>query len=202
MALPHVNAGQPAKAAEQNDLIDATNANTAGVNQTQEDIAGVLSRLSTLEDAPSGGSNAGDYFGQWTDNNAAGSEKGQLISAEGGTKVTEINVAQGTPTGCRLSQGTLTVQQAGVWLVSASVQYEGGGSVRALWLSKGTVASNPSGKSGSVAGPSMDVQSADGIFRLSEDESVSVYSAVWQGGAAVRIFRALSNNLTAVWLGP
>lgn len=200
MALPHVNAGQPAKAAEQNDLIDTVNGHTASLSNNGTVLDEHDSRLSTLESTPSGGSDAARYFGQWTDNNRGG--EGLVINGAGGMKVTEINVAQGTPTGCRLSQGTLTVSQAGVWIVSASVQYEGNTSVRALWLSKGTAASNPSGKSGSVAGPSMDVQSADGIFRLSENESVSVYAAVWQSSPAVRIYRALSNNLTAVWLGP
>lgn len=200
MALPHVNAGQPAKAAEQNDLIDTVNGHTASLSNNGTVLNEHASRLSALEATPAGGSDAACYFGQWSDNNRGGD--GLVINGAAGMKVTEINVAQGTPIGCRLSQGTLTVGQAGVWLVSASVQYEGNTSVRALWLSKGTAASNPSGKSGSVAGPSMDVQSADGIFRLAENESVFVYAAVWQSSPAVRIYRALSNNLTAVWLGP
>lgn len=201
MAIPHVAAGAVAQAAAQNDLIDAVNTNTSGLDTAQGELASVTTRVSTLESRPSSGSNAGAYFGQWTDNNAGVSATGQTISSLGGQKVTEINVAQGSATGCRLTQGTLTVDQPGVWLVSASVQYQGSASVRAMWLSKGSAGSNPSGKSGSVAGPSMDVQSADGVFRLAAGESVSVYSAVWKGDPVI-IFRALSNNLTAVWLGP
>lgn len=199
MALPHVNAGEVARAAEQNDLIDTVNSHTGSITSASNIIGDHATRIAAVE-ARASGTNAGAYFGQWIDNN---DKSGQTISGSVGVKLTPWTVAIGTPTGCSMSGGTLTVAQAGLWQVSVSVQYGAGTSLRALWLSNSAAASGSGlAKVGSVAGPSMDVQTATGMFRLSAGGVVSAYSAIWQGGADMAIYRALSNSLTAAWLGP
>jgi len=209
MAIPHVVAGEVARAAEQNALIDLVNANTneladheTRITSNTSAITSQGNRITTLEGKPVG-TNAGAYFGQWTDNNAQGNGTGQTISGSDGVKITEFVSAVGTPTGCSISGGTVTINQAGLWLVTVSLQYTAGSSVRALWLSQSNAASGAGlAKFGSVAGPSMDVQSASAFMRFTAGQQVSAYAAIWQSGSPLNIWRARSNTITVAWLGP
>lgn len=209
MAIPHVVAGNVARAAEQNALIDAVNnntnsvaSNTTAISSNASTISSQGNRITTLEGKPVG-TNSGAYFGQWTDNNAQANGTGQQISGSDGVKITEFNTAVGTPTGCSISGGTVTINQAGLWLVMVSTQYTAGSSVRALWLSQSAAASGAGlAKVGSIAGPSMDVQSASGLIRFTAGQQVSAYGAIWQSGSPLNIWRAKSNTITVAWLGP
>ncbi len=204
MTLPHVVAGEVARAAEQNDLIDtvnghATSITDAGVTFGQQDA-----RITALEGQPTG-SNAGAYFGQWTDANNGG---GTVINegsggGRAGVKVTDIGTAIGTPVGCTLSAGTFTPTYAGTWALYGSVQYAANSPVRAMYFAISTAASAPTGtRYGLIGGPQMDAQSTGVVLKLNANQSVSIYAACWTTGASVQVWRALGNNVTAVWLGP
>lgn len=204
--IPFVEPLKVAQAAEQNALITQVNTNTNAIesNTSNLDAAGssvsdLQGRVSTLEEQPSGGTSAGTYFGSWIDNRG----EGQVITTGSGTKLTPWTVPQGTVTGCSMNNGTLTVQESGLWYIVVSVQYGSGTSVRAVWLATSANASGAgTTKIGSIAGPSMDVITTSNVFRLPAQGVVSAYSAIWQGGDPVSIFKNVSNSFTAVWLGP
>lgn len=199
--IPHVVANTAAKAAEQNALIDQVNTNTSGLGTTNNTLTSYGTRITTLENKPSGGSNAGAYFGQWGDDNAG--TDGAKISGAGGNLINDIDYAVGTPVGCSMRAGTFTANQAGVWLLSISVQYGRYDQVRALWAASGTALSNPTtAKLGLIAGPAMDAQTTSLVTRLSAGAKLSIYAAVWNNGQDITVYRSHGNNVTAVWLGP
>lgn len=199
--IPHVVANSTAKAAEQNALIDQVNTNTSGLSTATSTLTSYGTRISTLENKPSGGSNAGAYFGQWGDDNAGAN--GVVVTGAAGNRVVDIDYAVGTPVGCSLHAGTFTANQAGVWLLSISVQFIGGLQVRAIWASSGSANSAPTtAKLGLIAGPSMDAQTTSVLTRLSAGSTLSIYAAVWQNGDPLPVWRSHGNNVTASWLGP
>lgn len=205
MALPHVTAGEVARAAEQNDLIDTVNSHTGSITSASNIIGDHESRLDTVEAKPSGGSNAGTYFGQWTDANNGGGTTIYEASGGGrpGVKVTDIGTAIGTPVGCTLSAGTFTPTYAGTWALYGSVQYAANSPVRAMYFAISTAANSPTGsRYGLIGGPQMDAQSTSVALKLNANQAVSIYAACWTTNASVQVWRALGNNVTAVWLGP
>lgn len=201
MALPHVNAGDVARAAAQNDLIDQVNSNTSGLGTAYTTLSSYGTRITTLENKPASGSNAGAYMGQWGDDNAGAA--GVTLSGAGGNRIVDLDYPVGTPAGCSLRAGTFTANQAGLWLLSISIQYVAGTQVRAIWAASGTADVNPTtAKLGLLGGAAMDGQSTTVLTRLSAGSTLSIYGAVWQGGADLSVWRAHGNNVTAVWLGP
>lgn len=178
-----------ASSAHQNGLIEQVNTNTGDLN-------GHENRISTLETYGA----AGSFMGQWIDD-GAGVTQGFRNST--GHKVVGFTEPVVTPSGCSISDGTVTVSQSGLWLFTASAQYTGSASVRALWLSKSANASGSNlAKYGSIAGPSMDVQTVTSVFRLSAGEQISAYVAIWQNDAPIALFESNSCMMTAVWIGP
>lgn len=199
--IPHVVANTTAKAAEQNALIDQVNTNTSGIGTANSTLSSYDSRITTLENKPAGGSNSGTYFGQWGDDNAGAA--GAKVSGADGNIINDLDYAVGTPIGCSMRAGTFTANQAGVWLLSISVQYGRYDQVRALWAASGTAISAPTtAKLGLIAGPAMDAQSTSVLTRLSAGSKLSIYAAVWNGGQDIYVYRSHGNNVTAVWLGP
>ena len=202
--MPPLFDGTLVDAQKWNAHVDQINANTSGIANLEARTTNASTgntalgnRVASLEALKLPGA----YMGQWTDNNAR--TEGQTIDTNPGKKITENVVAVGTPTGCSMNGGTVTITQPGIWQINASLQYGAGTSVRAMWISKSNAASGDGlAKYGAVAGPSMDVQSSSATLRFAANEQFSVYAAVWQNGAPIRIYRALSNNVTAVWLGP
>ena len=145
---------------------------------------------------------AGYYKGQWTD--AGGSVTGTLISGGNGNRIDDIGATSlETGSGCSISSGTFTATQAGAWLFQFTVQFTAGSQVRAIYLAKGNAASNPSGAKYGLLGASYgDALSSSARIVLTAGQTVSVYAAVWQGGANLNVWRSQGNNLTATWMGP
>ncbi|MGI8311896.1 hypothetical protein [Saccharopolyspora hattusasensis] len=212
MPIPHVTAGNVARASEQNALIDAVNTNTTNIASNTTAINGNTSTLNsygtriTALESTDVGTDAGQYFGQWKD--AGGNVVGTAISGSGagaiGVKVADITTAIGTPVGCSMSAGTLTVTQAGLWMVLFSVQYTGSTSVRAAFAGTGNATNFTDGntKYGTITGPSMDAQSGSAVLRLAANATVSIYAANWTASTTLNVWRAGATGLTAVWLGP
>lgn len=148
----------------------------------------------------------GGYYGEWTDNNAQNNppDGGQLIDTAGeGEKLTVYTNAVGTPTGMSMSGGTVTVTNAGLYQINASIQLVTNSSTLiAMWIAKGSGASSSGVKYGPTSGYRSDVLSASGVVRLAANGTVSVYAAVWQGTPAIRLWRANGNNLSVTYLGP
>lgn len=219
MAIPHVVAGNVARAAEQNTLIDAVNtntnnvaSNTTAINSNTSTITSQGNRITALE-GKAVGTNAGAYFGQWSDaggkvagtkiENIAGEPAGGDPGATG-VKIADLTTAIGTPTGCSMNAGTLTVTQAGLWQVQFSAQYTGSSAVRALFAGKGNATNFVAGASryGLIAGPSMDAQSSSATLRLAANETVSLYGALWTDASVLNVWKDKGNMFTAIWLGP
>lgn len=205
MALPHVNAGQPAKAAEQNDLIDTVNGHTASLSNNGSVLDEHASRLSTLEYAPSGGGgDAGRYFGQWGDPN--NSTEGTMINTgSAGTKIGDFTRDLASPQGCRLVGGSVILDVTGKWHLAAQAQYTGqNNAVRAIYFALSDAAAFPVGyvKYGLLAGPTMDAQSTSAVLNVTAGQAVSLYVAHWGGnGGAFRVWRANTNLFTASYIG-
>lgn len=211
MTLPNVVAGQVARAAEQNALIATVNSHTGTLNDAGVTLASQGSRITALEERPSGGTSAGTYIGQWTDNNAGSAglsfTTGATVAGTpsgAGMKVVDIGVPVGTPVGCTMNAGTFTPSYAGKWAFFAGVQYQGSNTaVRALYLAVSSAANSPSGvRYGLVGGPTMDAQSTSAVVTLTAGQAVSIYVALWTANSNLTVWRAQGNLFTAVWLGP
>lgn len=194
--IEHVQPNSVASSSHQNGLIDQVNANTRDITSVTSNVTAHESRIETLESYGA----AGSFMGQWVDD---GEGFTQTFSQSGGHKVVGFTEPLIIPSGCSISNGTVTVSEGGLWMFTASTQYSGSSSIRALWLSKSANSSGSGlGKFGSIAGPSMDVQTATTVLRLNSGEQVSAYVGIWQGGSSIDLYEVESNTITAVWMGP
>lgn len=206
--IPPVQAGNVAKSAEQNALITQVNANTgvigSGVFTETDTISAwatsAQSQLTTLTNRKQ----PGGYYGEWTDNNAGGGDTTQTIDTpDQGEKVTVYTNQVVAPTGMSMSGGTVTVTNAGLYLVAASIQtVRNDATVIAMWIAKGSGASSAGVKYGPTSGYRSDVLSATGVVRLAAGGAVSVYAANWQGTPSIQLWRGNGNNLSVTYLGP
>lgn len=206
--IPLVRAGEVARASEQNALISQVNTNTQGIssNSTAIDTAGGIltdhgNRITALEDEPSA-SVTGLYYGQWKDNNTG---LGVTAPVNTSTKVVEYVTPVGTPNGCSISNGSVTVNVTGKWDFRASAQYTGqNNAVRALFFSLGDTAKPSGTRYGLLGGPKMDAQSISAILTLTAGQKVSVYMAHWDGGdqTTLQIWAANTNLITCSYIGP
>lgn len=201
VSMANAVAGQPAIAAEYNkvvsnivDLDSRVTTNTSGLSSGN-------SRITALEAGKSA-----QFSGTWTDiNNASAGQ--QILNASGGgasgVKITDISVASGTPVGCSFSNGTFTSPNAGVWAFNASVQFQGGNTaIRALYFCQSNAANTPSGFKWGLWGiPSADSMATSAIMRLTANQPVSLYVAVWTTSGQVTIHRAGGITFSAVYLG-
>lgn len=214
--------GEVAQAAEYNNVVnnvldlDARVTTLVSVNNSQDAAISTLesrttngttgnvalgNRVSALEAGKSA-----RYYGTWTDINNA--TAGQTISngsggGASGVKITDISVASGSPVGCSFSNGTFTSPNAGVWAFNGSVQFQGNNTaIRALYFCQSSAASSPSGfKWGLWGVPSADSMATSAIMRLSANQPVSLYVAVWTTGGSVTIHRAGGITFSAIYLG-
>lgn len=190
--LPRLEQGHLVSAQDWNAHVDQINDNTAG-------LASGASRITALENRKQPGA----YYGEWTDNNAGGG--GQLIdqSTINGEKLTVYTNAVGTPVGMTMSGGTVTVDNAGLYLVNASIQtVRNDATLIAMWIAKGSGSTSSGVKYGPTSGYRSDVLSATGVVRLAAGGTISVYAANWQGTPAIELYRANGNNLSVTYLGP
>ena len=145
----------------------------------------------------------GAYFGQWTDNGSStGWQKVDATSPDG-EKLPIYNTAVGTPTGMTMSGGTVTVANAGLYLINASIQtVRNDATLIAMWIanSSGTSSAGMT-KLGPTSGFRSDVLSSTAIVRLGANQPISVYAAVWQGTPGIDLWQAKGNVLTVAYLG-
>ena len=138
----------------------------------------------------------GAYSGAWRDANTG--KEGMAVT--GDHVVTTINTPLTSPTGCSLSQGTITVAQAGVWLFHGTTQYRGNNSaIRAVHIVRGTdPAARP--KYGLLGAPSADSMATSAVLTLSAGEKVSFCTSRWTG-ADLWTWSSAGCTLMATWLG-
>lgn len=204
--ITHVQPGDLARAAHQNGLIDQVNANTAvcetigtGVfTETDTVSAWATAVQNRLDKLP------GAYYGAWTDDNTGNTDT-QVIDASdsNGEKVMVYTNQLVTPTGMSMSNGTVTVANAGLYLVTASIQVTtNNGSLLAMWIANSSGSTSSGVKYGPVSGYRADALSSTALMRLPANSPISVYAAVWQGTPAKSIWKQNGNNLVVCYLGP
>ncbi len=138
----------------------------------------------------------GVYSGAWRDANTG--KEGMAVT--GDHVLTDITTALTSPTGCSLSQGTITVNQAGVWLFHGTTQYRGNNTaMRAVYFVHGTDPS-ASPKYGLLGAPSADSMATSAAFSLAEGEAVSFCTSRWSGSNLVTWLTA-GCTVMATWLG-
>ena len=139
---------------------------------------------------------AGVFAGSWRDANA-GKEGAEVTRNQ---VVSDINTPMGTPVGCSLSAGTVTVTQAGVWSFQGSTQYRGSNTaMRAVFFVRGT---NPDATPvlGLLGAPSADSLATSAMFSLSAGEKVSLCTSRWSG-SGLFLWSSGGCTITATWLG-
>lgn len=189
--IPNVSPGDRALAQEQNALIDQVNTNTESIS----------SNASTIDTLRTYG--PGRFHGAWTDSNSG---EGTIVEAsvKGGVKVTDVGATSlESPVGCSMNNGTLTVNEGGMWLLNFTVQYANGTAlIRAIYVARGNADQDPSGpKFGLLGVPQADAMSSSARIELQAGDMVSLYSAVWAQEGSVQVHRAQGNNFTATFLG-
>lgn len=143
---------------------------------------------------------SGTYRGSWCDPGTAkaGGDAGMAVT--GPTVVTDITTPIGTPVGCSLSAGTVTVTQPGIWSFQGTTQYAGGNSaIRAIYFVQ-SASSTASPKYGLFGTPSADSMATDATFSLAAGQQVSLCTDLWSGS---NLFTWLNQGCTiiATWLG-
>src|SRR5690606_1447277 len=107
------------------------------------------------------------------------------------------------PHGTSRAHVTVTVTNAGLYLVTASIQVTtNNGSLLAMWIANSSGSASSGVKYGPVSGYRADALSSTALMRLPANSPISVYAAVWQGTPAKDIWKRNSNNLTVCYLGP
>lgn len=189
--IPHVSPGDRAMAQDQNALIDQVNTNTEGIDAN-------AAAVDTLRSY-----GPGRFHGAWTDD---GSGAGTVVDASvsGGVRIVDVGATSlESSVGCSMNEGTLTVDETGMWLLNFSVQFQGGPTaVRAIYVARGSANEDPSGaKFGLLGVPEADSMSSSTRLELEAGDTVSLYAAVWSDEGSVRVWRSEGNNFTATFLG-
>lgn len=143
---------------------------------------------------------AGTYRGSWRDAGSTNPIGEGGIGVTGPTVVTDINTPIGTPVGCSLSNGTVTVSQPGMWSFQGTTQYGGSNSaIRAIYFVQGT---SPTARPryGLFGGPSLDSMATDATFSLAAGQQVSLCTDIWSG-SGLGVWKSQGCTIIATWLG-
>lgn len=147
---------------------------------------------------------AGTYGGAWSDPGGAkgGVVNGAAVSmaVTGPLRVSEITTPIGTPVGCSLSSGTVTVSQPGVWSFQGTTQYMGNNTaIRAIYFVRGTAA-NARPRYGLLGTTAADSMATSATFTLAAGDTVSFCTDLWSGS---NLYTWLDQGCTVVatWLG-
>src|SRR5690606_31771137 len=107
------------------------------------------------------------------------------------------------PTGMSTSNSTVTVANANLYLVTASIQVAtNNGSLLAMWIANSSGSAGSGAKYGPVSEYRADALSSTALMRLPANSPISVYAAVWQDTPAKQIWKRNGNNLVVCYLGP
>lgn len=147
---------------------------------------------------------AGTYRGSWSDAGPANpnanpnGEGGMAVT--GPTLVTDINTPIGTAVGCSLSNGTVTVNQTGVWSFQGTTQYGGGNSaIRAVYFVQST-SPTAAPKFGLFGAPSADSMATSATFTLAAGDKVSFCTDLWSG-SGLGVWKNKGCTIAATWMG-
>src|SRR5690606_22076373 len=100
------------------------------------------------------------------------------------------------PTGMSMSNGTVTVANAGLYLVTASIQVTtNNGSLLAMWIANSSGSTSPGVKYGPVSGYRADALSSTALMKLPDNSSISGYASGWHLTPAKSIKKQNGNNL-------
>lgn len=139
---------------------------------------------------------AGIFGGLWRDANTG--KEGIAVTDK--HVVTDITTPIGTPVGCSLSRGTVTVTQAGVWMFQGAAQYRGSNSaIRAVYFVRGSDSAGMP-RYGLLGAGSADSLSTSATFTLSAGDTVSFCTTRWSG-ADLFVWSSGGSTVTATWLG-
>lgn len=148
---------------------------------------------------------AGTYGGAWSDPGGAkggldGSGNALSMAVTGPLRVTEITTPIGTPVGCSLSSGTVTVAQPGIWSFQGTTQYMGNNTaIRAIYFVRGTSATARP-RYGLLGTTAADSMATSATFTLAAGDTVSFCTDLWSGS---NLYTWLDQGCTVVatWLG-
>lgn len=139
---------------------------------------------------------AGTYGGAWRD--TGGNGAGSAVT--GPRLVTEITTPIGSPVGCSLSAGAVTVSRAGVWSFQGTTQYGGSNTaIRAIYFVRGTA---PTGRPryGLLGTTAADSMATSATFTLAAGDTVSFCTDLWSG-TNLTTWVDQGCTVVATWLG-
>lgn len=143
---------------------------------------------------------AGTYGGSWSDAGSTNPIGEAGMAVTGPTVVTDINTPIGSPVGCSLSNGTVTVNQPGVWSFQGTTQYGGSNSaIRAVYFVQST-SPTATPRYGLFGAPSADSMATAATFSLATGDKVSFCTDLWSG-SGLGVWKKQGCTVVATWLG-